>query len=131
MGISDFVDERDRRPVDPMATGSRPGFTRRWVRTKGYDADGHMSRMKELGYEPVERSTGSAPDNAPELTIGQHSQLDNTYKRGDTMLMECPTERVEARQREQQALTKRRTQAATAKVPQEGEGSPRRGRRRE
>jgi hypothetical protein len=130
MGISDFVDERDRRPVDPMATGTRPGFTRRWVRTKGYDAEGHMSRMKELGYEPVERSTGSAPANAPELTSGQHSQLDNTYKRGDTMLMECPNERVDARQREQQALTKRRTQAATAKVPHEDE-APQKRRRRE
>lgn len=127
MGVEFVKDERDKRPSEALPVPERAGFVRRFVRFRGYDADGHQSRMRELGYRNVERTGTAVPDADPRLTSAQHAQIDNTIKRGDTILMECPVERVEARQREQQDLTRRRTQAATAQVPQDtGRGRRRR-----
>ena len=55
MGISITRDEADR-PTDPLRVPERAGFVRRWVRTRGYNQEGHMSRMQEAGYVAVERT---------------------------------------------------------------------------
>lgn len=109
----DFVDEADKklRGRNPLtAEGVRPEMHTRWVRTKGYNADGHMQRMRDLGYSPVTRTaeTERSGDD-PRLTSGQHAQLDGTVKRGDLMLMEIPRDKFLQHRRAQQELTEQRT----------------------
>lgn len=117
MTIEFVKDERDKRAADPLRVPERAGFVRRWVRTKGYDAEGHMARRREQGYVPVDRTPESAEaGNDPRLTGAHASQLDSTIKRGDLMLMECPEERVTARRKAQQELTERRTRGVTERM---------------
>lgn len=110
MGIEFVRDEADKRRQDPLYVSERAGFHRRWVRTKGYDAEGHMERMKDLGYVAVERSSGvQAPEHPAAKKRG--AQLDNTVKRGDLMLMEVPEDVYRRRRVEHQAFTRSRTEA--------------------
>ena len=111
----DFVDEADKKLRGRNALsveGVRPDMHTRWVRTKGYNADGHMERMRDKGYVPVERTRETEQSgNDPRLTSGQHAQLDNTVKRGDLMLMQIPKDKHEQYRREQRELTEQRTKA--------------------
>ena len=130
MGIEFVKDERDKRAADPLRVPERPGFVRRWVRTKGYDAEGHMAKRREQGYVPVAQTPATADAGGdPRLTGAHAAQLDTTIKRGDLMLMECPEERVAARRKAQQELTERRTRGVTERMQAELADDPR-GRRR-
>jgi len=132
MGIEFVRDERDKRAADPLRVPEQPGMVRRWVRIKGYDAEGHMERRKEQGYVPVARTAASekAGDD-PRLTGAHAAQLDNTIKRGDLMLMECPEERFLARRKAQQELTERRTRGVEERMRADIADAGRKGRRKE
>lgn len=130
MSITFVKDEADKRGGNPLPAPQRPGFQRRWVRTKGYDAEGHQARMREAGYVPVER----APDTEhagtdPRLKTTKSAPLDSTITRGDLMLMECPEERYQARRQAQQALTKSRTRGVDERMKEADLRETRRGRK--
>jgi hypothetical protein len=116
-------DDMDQRPgADPLRMeGIKPGMVGRWVRFKGYDAEGHVERMREKGYVNVERTRateGSGDD--PRLSVGQHAQLDGTIKRGDVMLMQIPQELYERSRRESRERTEHRTRATLDQFKREG-----------
>ena len=110
MGITVTRDEADKRRQDPLAAPQRAGFVRRWVRTRGYNQEGHMARMQDAGYVAVERTeTTESAGRDPRMQTTKGEQLDTTIKRGDLMLMECPVERFAARRKAQAAFTEERT----------------------
>ena len=119
MGITITRDEADR-PTDPLRVPERAGFVRRWVRTRGYNQEGHMSRMQEAGYVPVERTekTESAGSDARMQTT-KGTPLDTTIKRGDLMLMECPVERFAERRKAQREFTEERTKGVMTRFKDE------------
>lgn len=120
MAIQFVRDEADKRLTSPLHVDPVAGKVRRWVRTKGYDQEGHMARMREAGYVTVARTPQTAQAGKdPRLTTAQGTPVDSTITRGDLLLMECPEERVRARQEAVRALTERRTQAVTARMQAE------------
>lgn len=119
-----LVDEKDKGPDrgNPLRVeGVAPGMVGRWVRTKGHDADGHMSRMREMGYVPVERNakTERSGDDA-RLKSGQHAQTDGTIKRGDLMLMQISKEQHEKHRRAMREYTERVTKGSLNRLKQMG-----------
>lgn len=106
MGIEVTRDETDKRRPDPLPTGNRPGFVRRWVRIKGYNAEDNVARRVDEGYEPVRRA--DVPEGHPGLKTS--AQQDTTVKRGDLMLYECPVERAAARAKDRAEFVRWKTQ---------------------
>ena len=117
----DAVD-KSRSGRDPLAIeGLDPGMRGYWVRTKGYDADGHMQEMIDAGYEKVRRmATTEGSGDDPRLKSGQHAQLDGTIKRGDLMLMQCPIETFKQHQAETQEQVEHRVRATLGKLKELG-----------
>lgn len=120
MGVTFVKDEADKRPADPLRAPERPGYVRRWVRTRGYNQEAHMQRMSEAGYVPVER----APEHESvgrdqRMKTTQGTDLDKTIKRGDLMLMECPAERFAERRQAVRALTESRTRGVMGRFSEE------------
>lgn len=120
MGITVTRDEADKSTSNPLATPERAGFVRRWVRTRGYNQEGHMERMHEAGYVPVERTAATEKAGSdPRMQTTKGAQLDSTIKRGDLMLMECPADRFNERRKAQQALTESRTRGVMSRFRDE------------
>ena len=109
MGIEFVRDEADKKmQADPLGVTDRPGYKRRWVRTKGHAAEAHVERVRRLGYEPVQRDAAEMVDD-PRRRAGGPKKLDSTIQYDDVMLCEIPIEKHNEYRAAQQALTKRRT----------------------
>jgi hypothetical protein len=122
MGIEFIRDEADKLRADPLATSDRPGFKRRWVRTKGHAADMNVERFRRLGYEPVRRDAAEVTDD-PRRKRGEVTKDDGTIRYDDVMLMEIPTEKHEEYRASQQALTRRRSGDVGKKFTHENPGT--------
>lgn len=110
MGIEFVRDEVDKRSQQGMdAVKPEPGKHRRWVRTTGHGAESHMAKMRQYGYEPVRAPQDQVTSELLRKKRGRPKQLDTTIRDGTRVLMECPVEMYEARRKEQQELTRRRT----------------------
>lgn len=124
--ISITQDEADKRRQERGGDaltphGIKPGMVARWVRTGGHDPDGHMQRMLERGYVPVERTKATeASGEDPRLRTAQGTQLDGTVKRGDLMLMQISEEKLNGYRRREHEFTKSRGQAVLNKFKQMG-----------
>ena len=123
MGIEFIRDEADKKmSVDPLGVTERPGYKRRWVRTKGHAAEAHVERMRRLGYEPV--AADQADMNVDvRRKAGRPKKLDGTIQYDDVMLCEIPIEQHEEYRAAQQALTKRRTGDVGKKFVHENPGT--------
>ena len=122
MGIEFIRDEADKLRHDSLATSERPGYKRRWVRTKGHAAEMHVERMRRLGYEPVQRDAAEIA-NDPRRKRGDVKQYDGTIQYDDVMLCEIPIEKHAEYRASQQALTRRRSGDVGKKFTQENPGT--------